>query len=326
MDALVAWGRDCSQNPQAAKGGVVEDEVWLLGQPPLSKFVEYIEDTAKTGRQQSRSEIVDAWRTANDYYAELERTEAGIADACEICDLDASLQPLADDVMADPRWARGFDLLPTRIAFVELDRLVVSQPHVNLRHAEGLKQALGRAPAPEAVFRFCLPLDRDEASVQVRRAGANRFLFWSRSSDFRFHESVLLDPAQIQDHHAFGPVARVLGLLVGYGSNFLNVIQADGRLLLHNGYHRAYALRDAGLTHAPCIVQTVTRRDELNLVASRTVLDDPGFYLKAARPPLLKDFFDPRIRTVLQVPQLARVIELSFQVKEFETADFASVE
>ena len=73
---------------------------------------------------------------------------------------------------------------------------------------------------------------------------------------------MLLNPAQILGHQAFGPVARVLGLPVGYGSNFLNIIEAEGRLLLHNGYHRAYALREAGLTHAACIVQSVSRRDE----------------------------------------------------------------
>jgi hypothetical protein len=112
--------------------------------------------------------------------------------------------------------------------------------------------------------------------------------------------------------------------MVGYGSNFLNVIQSDGRLLLHNGYHRAYALRELGVTHAPCIMQTATRRDELNLVASRSVLEDPAFYLKAARPPLLKDFFDPRLRKVLRVPKILRVVELSFEAKEFEIVDFSN--
>jgi len=64
----------------------------------------------------------------------------------------------------------------------------------------------------------------------------------------------------------------------------------------------------------------VTRRDELNLVASRAVIEEPAFYFKTARPPLLKDFFDPRIRKVLRVPTILRAVEVSFEVKDFDVA------
>jgi hypothetical protein len=226
--------------------------------------------------------------------------------------------------MSDARWIRGFDTVPARISMVELDRLVMSQPYVNLQHTDRLKDRLRDNRTAEALFRFCLPLDRDEAPVQVRRAGSNKYLFWSDSSDFRFHEPALLRPDQVDGHDSFGPLGGILGLMVGYGSNFLNAIESEGRVLLHNGYHRAYALREAGFTHAPCIVQSVTRRDELNIVASRTILEDVNFYLKSARPPILKDFFDPKIRKVLRVPKVLRVIELSFKTREFETIDFGT--
>jgi hypothetical protein len=91
--------------------------------------------------------------------------------------------------------------------------------------------------------------------------------------------------------------------------------------LLNNGYHRACAMRAAGITHAPCIVRTVTRRDELEIVASSAVCDNPAFYFRSARPPLLKDFFDPRIRKVLPVPRLVRMIEVAFEVRDFEIAE-----
>jgi hypothetical protein len=104
---------------------------------------------------------------------------------------------------------------------------------------------------------------------------------------------------------------------VGFGSNFLNVIRADNRLLLHNGYHRACALLDLGITHAPAIIQTVTRVDELGLTARRVVTEDPDFYFKSARPPLLKDFFDPSIRRVIRTPKLRKVIELTYEVRDY---------
>ena len=68
-------------------------------------------------------------------------------------------------------------------------------------------------------------------------------------------------------------------------------------------------------------MQTVTRRDELTLTVPSRVADTPAFYFKSARPPLLKDFFDPRIRKVVPVRRVKHVIELSFEVKEYDVED-----
>ncbi len=102
--------------------------------------------------------------------------------------------------------------------------------------------------------------------------------------------------------------------MVGFGSNFLNAIQAEGRLVLNNGSHRAYALRDLGIMHAPCIVQHVSRREELE-VLNQQLHAEPDRYLKAARPPMLKDYFDPLLRAVLQVPRRKRQVKVTFGIK-----------
>jgi len=319
MDARQEWAAEAVTE---AAHEHMQDEVWLLGQPPLQDYVDYVQEIRDGGTSISRKLLVDLWRVANDYYYELEVSEAGLADRAEVRELPPSLAPVADTVMIDARFRRAFDKLPTRFAMVELDKLVVSQLHVDLNHAERLKARLGRAPSPESLFRFCHPLGGEDAPLQIRRVGPDRFVFWSASSDLRFHEALLLHPNQISGYEAFGPVGGIVSLVVGFGSNFLNVIQSDNRVLLQNGYHRAYALRDLGITHAPCIVQTVTRLDELNLAAGRKVRESPAFYFKAARPPLLKDFFDPKIRTVLRVPRVQHMIEVSFEVKEYDMKDF----
>jgi hypothetical protein len=325
VDALLPWNREEASlqpfDPSPVRS--IQEEAWLLGQPPLRTYLDYVRHTAIGGSELASSKIVDEWRSANDYYAELETREAGLADRAEIFDLDSELRPLADEVMTDSRWRRAFTSLPTQFAMVELDCLIVSQQFVNLTHAERLKQRLGSSPLPKPVFEFCFPLDRAEAPVRMRRAGSHRYLFWSESSDFRFHEPAVLEACQIKDYEAYGALGGVIGLMVGYGSNFLSAIRSDNRLLLNNGHHRAYALRSLGLKHAPCIIQTVTRRDELGIVAPRNVLEDPAFYFKAARPPLLKDFFDPKLRKVLQIPKTLRMVELSFEAKEIEIVDFA---
>ncbi len=129
---------------------------------------------------------------------------------------------------------------------------------------------------------------------------------------------MLLRPDQIRDHETPNPISGVVALAVGFGSNFLTAIRQgeDGRVLLHNGYHRAYALRALGITHAPCIIQTVTTPDELGIAVTAKVAQDPDFYFASARPPLLKDFFDPKIRMVHRIYKTLKMIEIEFEVRE----------
>jgi hypothetical protein len=306
-----------SGNSNGDESHSTQEEIWLLGQPPLRRYLGFVEEMAVGGDVADRSALVDEWRKANDYYHELEESEAGIANQVECRDLDPALAALAEEIKGDARYRHTFDSVPTQFGMVELDRLVVFQTRVVRPFVDDLTSRLGPAPSPETLFRFCLPPVHPEAPVRIRRVGSQRYVFSSESSDFRFHEPVLLGPEQVRDYHSFGPIAGIVGLVVGFGSNLLNVIRADDRLLLHNGYHRACALRALGITHAPCIIQTVTRRDELDIVAKREIADDPAFYFKAARPPLLKDFFDPKIRKVLRVHRRVKMIEVNFEVRDF---------
>jgi len=54
----------------------------------------------------------------------------------------------------------------------------------------------------------------------------------------------------------------------------------------------------------------------MDLVASGDVQNNPDRYLKAPRPPLLKDYFDPRLRKVVQVPRKNRLVRLQFAVEQ----------
>lgn len=294
-----------------------QEEIWLLGQPSLSDFLDYVSRAVVGGQTISRHALVDAWRAANDVYAELEESEAGLADQIECLDLPEEMVPLAADVARSDPFRRAFDKMPTTFGMVELDKIVVSQRRVTRPFVEALAKRIGPKPDLIELFRFCHPEERGDPPVRTRRLGSQRFLFSSESNDLRFQETALLRPEQITDYERFGPVSGVLGLFVGYGSNFLSVIHSEDRMVLHNGYHRAVALRAAGITHAPCVIQTVTRRDELELTAASTVADDAAFYFRAERPPLLKDFFDQRIRTILPTRRAERYVEVSIEVKDY---------
>jgi hypothetical protein len=71
---------------------------------------------------------------------------------------------------------------------------------------------------------------------------------------------------------------------------------------LINGHHRASALRECGVRQVPCVIQKVTRREELDVVAIGNLRRHPDAYLKAPRLPVLKDYFDPLLRKVVHLP------------------------
>ena len=71
----------------------------------------------------------------------------------------------------------------------------------------------------------------------------------------------------------------------------------------------------AGFTHGWCIVETVTRKDELKLTASEEVAEDPEFYFATKRPPVLKDFLDPRLAKTLLVRTMTTQVEVEISVK-----------
>ena len=81
---------------------------------------------------------------------------------------------------------------------------------------------------------------------------------------------------------------------------------------MNNGSHRAYALREGGHSHVPCLIQTVASRDELEAVGVAELVQRPELYLDGARPPLLRDYFDHQLRTVIDAPLTARQIQVAF--------------
>ena len=120
----------------------------------------------------------------------------------------------------------------------------------------------------------------------------------------------------IKDYPPPGNLVGVVGLAVGFGSNFMNALYAEKRLILNNGSHRAYALREMGFTHVPCIVQHISSRDQLDVVGASEVVEDPDYYLKHPRPSMLKDYFNPKLHKVMPVHRRLRQVTVKFEVDE----------
>jgi len=271
---------------------------------------------ALDGQSVDQGALAQEWRVANDHLKTLEDREAGIADNIPQLPLPATMRLLADRVIADATYQQVYRFVPTRLALVELDRLVVFQKYINLGFVAALKASLPTPPTDEDVARLAFGLDRPAPQVQFMQQAQNVYVAISPSNDLRFLEAKVVAPAQIAGLSSSGRPFACIVLTLGFGSNYLNAIEVESRLILNNGSHRAFALRDLGLSHAPCIVQTVTRREELDLVTSGDVQTNPDRYLKVPRPPLLKDYFDAALRKVVPVPRKNRLVRVQYGLEQ----------
>lgn len=294
-----------------------DEHVFLVGRPPIGEYLAYVRSLSAE-EFKDFGPLMDEWRHANDHIRELEATEKGWADNPAVNPLPESMSNLKEKATKDPIFRRSFSMVPSDISMVELDRLVVWQKHINLNYVRELTGQLGKSPTEEEIFLFSLPVIRRDPTARFMQTGQNTFTFVSPSDDLRFLEATLLRPGQVQEYSATGPLSGVVGLMVGYGSNYLNAIRVDGRLILNNGSHRAHALRQLGITHVPCVVQNVTRREELEVVASGDFGQNPDRYLGSPRPPVLKDYFDPQLTKRLQVHRKLRQVTVSFGVQAMD--------
>jgi len=297
-------------------GEEADENIYLLGRPPLGKFLRFMAHDVVDGEFMDEGVLTDEWRAAHHHVRTLETEETGIADYPPITKLDARVEPLCAELLKDPLIVNGFNTVPTNIAMVELDRLVVYQKHIDLAHVRKLKKKLGPAPTVEEVFQTCLPAEHPQPPVKWSRAHSDTYVFMSPSNDLRFLGTMRLKANHIKDYPPPGTLVGVIGIAVGFGSNFLNAIYAENRLVLNNGSHRAYALRDLGVTHVPCIIQYPSTREELVIAASGDLRDHPDLYLRSPRPSMLKDYFNPKLRKIVALKRRVRQVTVKFETDE----------
>jgi len=291
--------------------------VLLVGHPPVTEFLGYVATQTLEGRSGDEGALMDAWRHGNDHLLTLAETEAGYADGIEFGEMPDELAPLVARALADPVMRRDYALAPVSIEWIELDRLVVHQKHINLAFADELLAEIGESPSPARIFEFALPYERRrDPPVQAGQIGEASWTFRSVSNDLRILSAELLDPAQVSGLKPGGVPSMLVALSVGYGSNYLSALSVGGRLVLHNGSHRAYALRAAGQTHAPCLVQHVSRHEELRAIVGdgHPLMAEGENLLTTPRPPLFKDYFDEQLRMIVSVPASVRQVQVGFNL------------
>ena len=292
------------------------ETLYLTGRPTLKRFLRFVRQEAI--KPEDDATLIAEWHAAKERIRTLKKDEAGCCDnpATTPVPVEGKYEPLLTEFLKDPLVQNGFNTVPTEVAFVELDSLVVYQKHIDLAFVRELKKTIGPAPTDEEIFRACLPYDHPHPPAKWSRLNEKSFVFVSPSCDMRFLKAMPLQARHINGYPHPGAVVGVVGLAVGFGSNFLNALRYENRLILNNGSHRAYALRDMGFTHVPCVVQHVSTRDELDVVAASAIRHDPDAYFKHPRPSMLKDYFDRQLRKVMPSHRRIRQITVKFEVEE----------
>jgi hypothetical protein len=211
---------------------------------------------------------------------------------------------------ADTLFRRSFVGLPISFGIVEIDKLVAAQRTVNLDYVARLRKQFPEKPSLAELLEICVAPTRPMDSVQHLEVAPNVHVFSSPNLDIRFLGSFLKEiTAEDVDAAALGgiPVAAVISF-VGYGSAAINVFKAGGRIVLNNGFHRVFALRQAGVTHIPVVIQT---SNNPTLDFPPTVAGLPKEYLLAVpRPVLMKDFFEPDIAITLRIRDRIKTVTL----------------
>lgn len=301
--------------PERAAAPAQGEALYLTGRPTVKSLIRYVNRNAV--KPDPEGDLIDQWEAARKIVRQLEKDEAGTCDHPMPEKLGPEYEPLLIEFLKDPLVRNGFNAVPTQVAFVDLDRVVVYQKHIDTSFSRDLEQKLGPKPAWQDIFRTCLPYDHPQPPVKWVKGRDGRFTFISPSNDLRFLTAMKLKPKDISCAHP-GNLVGVAGLAVGFGSNFLNAIYIENRLILNNGSHRAYTLRRMGITRVPCIVQHVPSREALEVTGPDDVHEDPDRFLSSPRPPMLRDYHDPRLHKLMKTNRRLREITIKFEVEEHD--------
>jgi len=289
----------------------------LLGASAKAEVVNYVRTQCIPEEEINLDMILRDWTGANSHFKNIEQSQTGEPEKIGTQEIPAENAPEIKRIEDDPLFKQAFSMLPYEFRLVEIDRLVASQRAVNLDYVDILKTTIPAKPTVTDLIDICLspPKNIKPPAEQILAPGV--FSYTSENLDFRFlggfRKPLTKDDINASTAGGF-PLAAVV-ILVGLGSSSMNCLAFGNRVVLNNGFHRAYALRSVGVTHIPVVVQKITN-PQLEFPA--VVADLPREYLLGAnRPALLRDFSDPKLTKHLRVKARNKVVQVQWAANQF---------
>jgi hypothetical protein len=290
---------------------------YLYGFSPIGEVMDHVRIFGTPDEVDRLPQLAAAWDAIRPDIEAVLAAEAGVSETIEIKDLPAEQAGSAAHLISSPLLQRGLSLRHS-VAFVEIDKLIAAQRRVNLDYVERIAARLPEEIDLEFLVRLCLTPWREGAPVQHLQAEPGTHVFSSPSADLRFLGSFVkpLTAGDFDWAETGGIPAMAIISLVGYGDSPVNVLWSGARAVLNNGFHRVYALRQRGVRHIPVVLQFAT---DLVLEFPSHVVDLPREYLLShPRPVLMKDFFDERFNTVLNIKNRLKTVTVRPDVEQRE--------
>jgi len=235
-------------------------------------------------------EILQSWLDATESLRQIEKQENGAADNCEISEINSGL---IEAIRQNPSIKNTFSSDVLDFGMVEIDNIIAPQRDVLLDYVDELTKKIPKNPSEDELLKFCLIPEQQVPKPKPTRKDSSSFYFSTPSHDFRFLGGFLkkeITKEDVDSTKVGGFPTHAIVLFVGYGVGCMNAISVNGRVILNNGFHRAYALRKKGITKVPLLLKKIGNAD----------LDFPNdvhglkkdYLLKHSRPILVKDFFN----------------------------------
>ena len=145
----------------------IREEIWLLGQPPLADYLDYVEQRGRGRRRRwtaGRSSTPGARRTTTTTSSKAARR--GSPTRSNACKLPKAMRPLAEQLSQHAHFRVTFDRLPTELRHgrARQDRRLAAA-----RDASPSSRRCGRASIPRPDARGALPLLPAARARAIRR-------------------------------------------------------------------------------------------------------------------------------------------------------------
>ena len=287
----------------------------LLGPQHLQEVLDLVGSLDGLTPSPDRGQLAERWRKAVAEYQRLALVEPGAAEAIDIRPLPKAMGRHIGRLVELPGVRRTFDTVPVAFGMVELDKLVISQYSMTQAVVDRIIENHPLPLNPKRLVELCLPLNPPAADFRLAGQSGREFTFVADAHDMRFLDAQVLDPVAVRQADVMGHPQAVVALSVGFSANLLNAVRYNGRVAINNGHHRALALRQMGFTHAPCLIQPCSSVDDLGQAGTRELCDHIDLYFHAPRPPLLRDFDNPKLTLTVQAPRMRRVVTLKVEVQ-----------
>lgn len=290
------------------------DVLHVMGATRMADFLKLVEERTIGGRERDKGELAERWRKAAAVFEALQTAEAGQADEVSVLPLSSTLQAHVDKLIATQYFQDAFAVVPVAFGMVELEKLIVYQQSIQGATVKKMTEGQSVAMSDQELADLCLPLSQPPASIRLVNEKNGHFHFVSDSHDARFQGAQLVKPADVKGLKINGQSQAIVALSFGFSTNVLNVVRYGKRMVLNNGYHRAFALSRMGIKYAPCLIQVCGHWEDVGMAGSSEISNNGELFFSKPRPPLLKDYSNSELTAIFPVKQATKEIRLNYEI------------